>query len=105
MTTKEPMPELKPCPFCGGEAYKHIASIRCKGCDVRFSTSILPEDSDMQAGWNNRTPAPDKIVIDRAQLEGMMMNENDYGYGEGENYAEGFNDCIRDLIAEQVKGE
>jgi hypothetical protein len=62
--------DLMPCPFCGGEAYKYIASIRCRGCDVRFSTSILPEDSDMKAGWNTRT-TPHAVAV-RVLVEAMQ---------------------------------
>jgi hypothetical protein len=52
--TSNDMPELKPCPFCGGAAYKHIVSIRCKGCDVRFRPPTA-DDDELITAWNTRT--------------------------------------------------
>lgn len=56
--------ELKPCPFCGGEA-KVIFSrttevqwkVRCKSvdCDVRPTTSWFIEKEDAIDRWNRRT--------------------------------------------------
>ena len=57
--------KLKPCPFCGGEAYKRIAFpvdpdgmemnmyiVGCKTCDIEFSW-LWDEECVMEL-WNNR---------------------------------------------------
>ena len=49
------MPELKPCPFCGGEAeyHSHDASIYCNDCAGGVTDwTIIKEDLFEQ--WNNR---------------------------------------------------
>ena len=44
--------KLKKCPFCGGEAYFHVSSIRCDGCNVRLA-GVQGEEEAIKA-WNNR---------------------------------------------------
>lgn len=50
------MTDLKPCPFCGGEAAlgnKHIwRAVVCKSCDISMATI---------AGWNTRAIDPAAI--------------------------------------------
>lgn len=61
MIKPEKLPELKPCPFCGGKAefasfqpdYMHVHYIRCTKCDM--STGTSHEKLSLQAKkWNRR---------------------------------------------------
>ena len=52
------MTELKPCPFCGGEAeiYRHalVSWVRCKECGVD-TPAALPQDEQLAIDfWNTR---------------------------------------------------
>ena len=58
--------ELKPCPFCGGEAvlrtsvfFKHDAYVRCKKCGAKSMSypSASAEDARLRTieAWNRRT--------------------------------------------------
>ena len=60
------MPELKPCPFCGGEAklqdttYGNNISayvVRCKNidCDIRPATSYFRLKKEAIERWNRRS--------------------------------------------------
>ena len=60
--------ELKPCPFCGGEAHidgtswrptdgAEVAWVTCKRCDAYGPTLPLKEAI---AAWNRRAPEPGK---------------------------------------------
>ena len=55
------MIDLKPCPFCGGEAekfswqydsYRHTFKIFCKNCGV--ATENLPTEKEAIEIWNRR---------------------------------------------------
>lgn len=61
------MADLKPCPFCGGEAYQKTAYpcdpdglelnlyiVGCKNCDIEFSR-LWNEKAVIEA-WNTRKP-------------------------------------------------
>jgi uncharacterized Zn finger protein (UPF0148 family) len=59
------MAELKPCPFCGGEAkiaeydtmYLHGFVVRCAndGCSVAVETYIYPTEAEAAEVWNTRS--------------------------------------------------
>lgn len=58
--------DLKPCPFCGGEAEWRDGSstkpyIRCKGCGMRTGGSSACDK--LKAAWNRR-PAHDETCKD-----------------------------------------
>ena len=66
--------ELKPCPFCGGEAEKEwgipsIFWIKCTGCGVEGSQHGSLEEAIK--AWNTRKPI-DKVV---EQLEAIQNFE------------------------------
>ena len=49
------MSEIKPCPFCGGEALwtgYHEGVLICEGCEV--STPITGDRDEAIRIWNNR---------------------------------------------------
>lgn len=57
------MDDLKPCPFCGGEAdmvqpgtYKYSCIVECQNCGCRLESSDEGEHSGR--AWNTRTPYP-----------------------------------------------
>lgn len=52
------MNELKPCPFCGGEAafLGETRSIKCKSCGGAFiCTNPVITFMEVAEAWNNRT--------------------------------------------------
>lgn len=98
--------ELKPCPFCGGEAvinviepHEHVvvnlppypggAFIECTGCTCAMSGQ---SEEEVIEAWNTRKPI-DKVVEqleeeqdNAGRLSGYFYNHNTYetcGYMEG----------------------
>ena len=55
------MIELKPCPFCGGEAYiwvcDRLINIGCKKCDyhLSFNSYLTPEKTDVSVKYSDGT--------------------------------------------------
>ena len=54
------MAELKPCPFCGGEAKIAETEIggfelRCKDCPCDFGRFWFPTEIEAVEAWNRRT--------------------------------------------------
>ena len=62
------MADLKPCPFCGGEAETCLGPIRgkwgtrCKNCDV-WRDDRENSEAEAIAAWNRRAPDPRDEVI------------------------------------------
>jgi len=61
------MPELKPCPFCGGGAHivnlTAVSYVRCdSGCCEQ--NSVFHEVDDAIEAWNRRTAEPGEIDFD-----------------------------------------
>lgn len=62
------MPELKPCPFCGGyvhldEAYSYFRDfvLYCEGCDMVFTLdSFRATKKELIEAWNQRAPLENK---------------------------------------------
>jgi len=47
--------ELKPCPFCGGEAETHDGrGVQCSQCGARMQYTLDPEKIVSRAAWNTR---------------------------------------------------
>lgn len=73
--------ELKPCPFCGGEACKIIEevsystpqySVQCQNC--KFETLMFDYEAEAVAAWNRRNyPVfPDSSKLTYADVEKMV---------------------------------
>ena len=78
--------ELKPCPFCGGEASSEFFtqqsgwSIFCDGCHA--SAATLPAKSEAIAAWNTRPPSADyerglEDVLRELALTRIANSENE----------------------------
>lgn len=69
MTPKEPMPELKPCPFCGGEASVTHHSNNFDGLrlmSVGCCAFVLTYETECYSRWNTRAasvPSEDELTI------------------------------------------
>jgi len=71
------MIELKPCPFCGGEAvhykggtlYPH--KVKCTGCDALAGGTAYRNDEYNAAFWNTRAALSDTVHSDTRKL---LMN-------------------------------
>lgn len=77
------MADLKPCPFCGGEAYSKTAFpcdadglemnlyiVGCKNCDIEFSR-LWNEEAVIEA-WNTRKP--EEAVV--TELEEKILDSS-----------------------------
>lgn len=60
--------ELKPCPFCGGEAELRSANFyhwgECKQCDATGCDTVSPATAC--TAWNTRHPAPTEEQVEAA---------------------------------------
>lgn len=71
--------KLKPCPFCGGEAYfeqrhMHGANVYYVGCanECPFMPNVkfFSDEQNAIATWNSRTPAPMTCVVTWVRYDG-----------------------------------
>lgn len=59
--------DLKPCPFCGGEAklnkmgYKEVGFVRCQKC--RATNGIITQEHTAIKSWNTRPQSMDGLVV------------------------------------------
>jgi hypothetical protein len=65
--------ELKPCPFCAGEAdiNKVYDTIYCVECGISFKVGIeFPKTKELISAWNRR-PQPENPVLTLEELREM----------------------------------
>ena len=48
------MSELKPCPFCGGEAFVSIVGVSCSKCPAAMIVDANATEQDAIDAWNTR---------------------------------------------------
>lgn len=82
------MTELKPCPFCGGEAQAELCG---KGifahwvviCD-KCGANIQDNNTEYEAteAWNKRTPENTCTIQELSALEQTLSMVNTYEWGE-----------------------
>lgn len=51
--------ELKPCPFCGGEARSHVECVGCIRCGCE--TDDFQTEAEALEAWNKRTTQPNLL--------------------------------------------
>lgn len=104
-TYKEFCDALLPCPYCGSEASPHIHEkygVECSNAECGMGLACVCDIMDEAVKrWNRRDPI-DRIV---EQLEEKADEANDdwIAYGREDDYFEGKEDGIREVI-EIVKG-
>ena len=75
--------ELKPCPFCGGEArmmkmgYPHW--VYCLNCGAKVHGRKYGEDGEKASAeaWNRRVTEPNWNPIEWLRLKGMELKEDE----------------------------
>lgn len=72
------MNELKPCPFCGGEAIEveyeadNSRHIRCGVCHSETTAMHISRPEEAVTTWNRRTPEPGTSVIRWTRYDGTQ---------------------------------
>lgn len=111
--TEKPMPELKPCPFCGGDNVgigkcgngHHFANcIDCLSATNHLTDGDRLTEVEAIAAWNTRGPSPDKIVIDRADVDSAISCARTLWLSNIEAKAM-LGELILDALAAQEGGE
>ena len=96
--------ELKPCPFCGGEACKMIEevtystpqySVQCQNC--KFETLMFDYEAEAVAAWNSRN-YPEKQDSSKELMDFVKFCRN-----ASANDIMQIHDRSRDLIAKSKK--
>lgn len=102
------MADLKPCPFCGREAYQrtdypcdedglemNLFAVGCMHCEIEFSC-LWNKDAVIEA-WNTRKP-----------MEAIQKQIHNAGGCDGTtDYDKGWDDAIREaerIVKEETKG-
>jgi len=109
------MSELKPCPFCGGEAeadtmqgframasgrLENAAAIYCRDCSAQMSfcysdePDIPREDvmANLVVAWNTRADLSDALLREAMEALGMAVDDLDEWVACGDSLAQaGFN--------------
>ncbi len=93
------MSELKPCPFCGGEATCHNGDVWCSVCYTNTACGISQDEA--VKNWNTRTPQGNLAnAID--VLVGAMIDSNAENYNQ--HIVSGDNDVDYVVIVQVKQG-
>ena len=109
---KDALPELLPCPFCGGETRVDARNpngawiVRCwKEASCAGRGGAYPPDMKAEAiaAWNRRAPIPDQRsdAEDAAMLDWIGRQGDEYAQGmlhdqpgDGDYFVHGMGDCM-----------
>lgn len=100
--------DLKPCPFCGGEAYLvgkegNVYAIECGSCFFKIGATT---EKDVVEYWNGR-PIEDALRAENKRLREALENIEEKAVlkeSEASNATYGFAYDIETLAREALKG-
>ncbi len=93
-----PQVELRPCPFCGGEAFvnryldkndgERTAVVECRTCHARCIpwVDLAHPDDETYTAWNRRAPSPE--VSRLVEAVEWYASEERYHLGKGDRPSE-----------------
>lgn len=78
------MDNLKPCPFCGGEAskrlfYKGKYRIHCNVCEAH-SGDVCDTEAEAANTWNTRAERTCKVIMEQHNDYGYQTQVDDYSF-------------------------
>ena len=92
------MRELKPCPFCGGEARHNEYAIECKKCDL----TIAYETPEITREYWNTRPA-NLVVCPTEERINQLISSDEFLFGSGNVRAKALLALLHNNSATQEK--